>query len=290
MSKTCHYYVTLRCNDACEFCRVWTDQEQYQETTDHEKVFKELRIRGGRKVYITGGEPLLRDDLPDILRAGRRNNFWVGLMTNGIMYQEVGRELKGLAHAIFFSLDYPTMEEHDRSRGVECFNQVVPAIEFARGLGETVIIQFTMTRDSVRFLPEMVDLAQRLGVYLYLSPVYDFFGTQGFEKATIAYILYFAKRKHVLVNRAALEFIKRGGNNLVFPRCKAEETTLTAMPDGRLIKPCFYNRGGVEGREAVCSSCMRWPYMIASFSQMPDRYYWLNLYSRFDAWRKGANI
>ncbi|MFA6170417.1 MAG: radical SAM protein [Candidatus Margulisiibacteriota bacterium] len=288
--KTCHYYVTLNCNDACEFCRVWTEKEQFQETADHALVFKELRIRGGKKLFITGGEPLLRADLPDILRQARRQNFWVGLMTNGILYQERGKELKGLADAVFFALDYPTMEEHDRSRGVECYSQVIPAIEFARGLGENVIIQFTMTRDSVRFLPEMVDLAQKMDVYLNLSPVYDFYGTQGFKSETLDYILYYAKRKKVLVNRAAIEFVKQGGNNLLLPRCRAEESTLTVMPDGEFVAPCFYNRGGRQGREAVCSSCMRWPYMLPSFSQRVDRYYWLGLYSRFDAWRKGVNL
>ncbi|MFA5034971.1 MAG: radical SAM protein [Candidatus Margulisiibacteriota bacterium] len=288
--KTCHYYVTLDCNDACEFCRVWTDKEQYQETADHARVFKELRIRGGKKLFITGGEPLLRADLPNILRQARRQNFRVGLMTNGILYQERGNELKGLADAIFFALDYPTMEEHDRSRGVECFSQVIPAIEFARGLGENVIIQFTLTRDSVRFLPEMVDLAQKLNVFLNLSPVYDFYGTQGFAAETLDYILYYAKRKNVLVNRAAIEFIRQGGNNLLLPRCRAQESTLTVMPDGEFVAPCFYNRGGRQGREAVCSSCMRWPYMLPSFSQRPDRYYWLGLYSRFDAWRKGVKL
>lgn len=252
-------------------------------------LFKNLKIKGVKTVNFTGGEPLLREDLPELLQEAKRWNFTTQLTTNGILYEEKAELLNGLIDRLYFSLDYPVAEEHDRSRGVDCYTEVIKGIRLSRELGQKPIISFTMTRDSVRFLPEMAELAEKLGVYLYPNPVYDFYGTQGFEAATVDHIRYFRHKKNVLINYAALEFVKAGGNKVIFPRCRARETTVTVLPDGRTVSPCFYNPGGRQGREAVCSSCMRWDYMLPSFTTGFDKYRGLDLYSKLEARKKGVS-
>ena len=280
MPKVCHYYVTLRCNDTCEFCKIW-QEPGYRDIreSDYQEILENLKTEGIRNLNIAGGEPLLREDLPQILKKAKELNFETQLTTNGILYPEKARELKGLVGKLFFSLDYPIAEEHDRSRGVECFHQVIQSIKLARELGEKPGINFTMTRDSIRFLPEMIELAEKLNASVYLNPVYDFYGSQGFEDATISHIRYYFRRKNVLLNLAVIEFVKNRGNRVILPRCRAKETTLTILPDGKKVAPCFFNPGGKQGREAVCSGCMRWPYMIPSFGRGLDKYFWLNLLS-----------
>lgn len=296
----CNYYVTLRCNDTCEFCPIWN--REYQGTSGNIKeyqgkeILNKLKTEGVKRLNITGGEPLLREDLPEIIRTAKSLGFEVELTTNGILYAEKARYLAprhgsgqgGLVDRLYFSLDYPIASEHDRSRGVECFHLVLQAIKLAQELGEKPIINFTLTRDSVRFLPEMVELAEKRKVFVYLNPVYDFFGTQGFEPATINHIKYYARRKNVLLNLAAIEFVKAGGNRTLYPRCRARETTITILPDGSRVEPCFFNPGGKQGKDPVCSSCMRWPYMLPSFEKGIDKYFWLNLYSNILQRRKMA--
>lgn len=289
----CNYYVTLRSNDTCEFCSIWNREQGTRNIREYpgmSRNFKELKKEGVRVLNITGGEPLLREDLPQLLKQAKELGFRIQLTTNGILYPEKARLLGGLVDSLYFSLDYPIAEEHDRSRGIECFHLVIKSIKLAQELGERPIINFTMTRDSVRFLPEMVELAEKLKVLIYLNPVYDFYGTQGFEDATFSYIRYYFGRKNVLLNLAVLEFVKAGGNKVILPRCKAEETTITIMPDGSRVSPCFFNQGGKQGREDICSSCMRWPYILPSFSKGFDKYFWLNLYSKLNAWRKGVKM
>lgn len=266
-----------------------TEYQDISESGDQE-IFKKLKLRGVKTVNFTGGEPLLRDDLPELLREAKRWNFTTQLTTNGILYdEERARLIGGLVDRLYFSLDYPIAEEHDRSRGIECYGEVIKGIRLSRELGQNPIINYTMTRDSVRWLPEMVELADKLGVFVYLNPVYDFYGTQGFSPATIDHIRYFRRKKNVLMNFAALELVKAGGNKVIFPRCRARETTVTILPDGKTIGPCFYNPGGRQGREAVCSSCMRWDYMLPSFATGIDKYRWLDLYSKLEARRKGVS-
>lgn len=278
MPRYCNCYVTLRCNDTCEFCPIW-EQKKYKDLPEKPYDLTPLKTTGVNFLNVTGGEPLLREDLPDILKQAKSLGFKIEMATNGILYPERARALKGLIDNLYFSLDYPVPEEHDRSRGVDCFHAVIKAIKLAQDLGERPIINYTLTRDSVRFLPEMIELAERLGVYIYLNPVYGFFGTQGFEESTYAHIRYYGRRRKVLLNLAALEFVKFGGNKTIFPRCRAKETIVTLLPDGSRISPCFFNPDGVEGRANICSDCLRWPYMLQSFSVGIDKFFFLFYFS-----------
>ncbi|MBU1026282.1 MAG: radical SAM protein [Candidatus Margulisbacteria bacterium] len=289
MPKICNYYVTSQCNDTCEFCPIWQDEE-YKKIEEKPFDLITLKRHGVSILNITGGEPLLRDDLPQILKQAKELGFKTQLTTNGLLYSEKPRWIDGLVDRLFFSLDYPMAEAHDRSRGIECFHDVIKAIQLAKANGEKPVIKFTLTRDSVLFLPEMLDLAEKLNVFVYLNPVYDFYNTQGFEQATISHIKYYGRDKRVLLNLAALEFLKDNGNRTNLPRCRAKQTTITVLPDGKIVSPCFFNQAGVQGREDICSSCMRWPYMLPSFDAKLDKYYLLNKWSEFLNKRKGMKL
>ncbi|MBU0501642.1 MAG: radical SAM protein [bacterium] len=278
--KTCNYYVTLRCNDTCEFCPIWQD-ENLKKIEEKSFGLNQLKKLNVSTLNITGGEPLLRIDLPQILKQAKETGFKVNLTTNGILLGEKVGLLGGLVDGLMVSLDYPTAEMHDRSRGVECFNEVIDGIKLAKNSGLAPIINFTMTRDSVLYLPEMIDLAETLRVFIQLLPVYDNFGTQGFAEETIKHIKYYSRRRNVLLNLALLDLVKNKGNKTLWPRCRASQTTVTILPDGRQVSPCFFNQEGREGRADICSSCMRFSYMLPSFSHGFDKYYWLNKYSNY---------
>ncbi|MFA4967847.1 MAG: radical SAM protein [Candidatus Margulisiibacteriota bacterium] len=275
-SKTCLYYITFQCNDMCEFCQVWNDKElQAIEDTSIEKHIENLKSAkslGVKTLEVTGGEPLLYEKLPEFLTEAKRIGFKIDLYTNGILYPERAKSISGLADKIYFSLDYPIRDDHDRSRGLTCFSSVLASINLAKELKEKPAVLYTVTRDSIRFLPEMIEIAEKMKVEVYLNPVYDFHGLHGFEKESLDYIKYYFNRQRVRVNLAALEFIKNGGNNTVWPRCRVRSTTVTYLPDGNRAAPCLYNRGGEEGKSAECIGCTRWPYMLPSFSIGFDKY------------------
>jgi len=283
--KTCLYYITLQCNDTCEFCQIWDDKNLQNigeaALEKHLENLKSAKASGVVMLEVTGGEPLLYENLPVFLSQAREEGFNISLYTNGILYLEKARLIDGLIDRIFFSLDYPIRDEHDRSRGTECFNAVLRSINYAKELGKKPAILYTVTRDSIRFLPEMIDIAEKIKVEVYLNPVYDFQGLHGFEKTSLDYIKYFFGRPNVKVDLAALEFIKKGGNNIAWPRCRARETTITFLPDGSRASPCFFNRGGKQGKEHICIGCTRWPYMLPSFSAGFDKYRLLHEWSKY---------
>ncbi|MCX5749890.1 MAG: radical SAM protein [Candidatus Saganbacteria bacterium] len=308
----CHYYLTYRCSCRCEFCRISNDSEfeGVEEAGIYtiEKNLDSLVKLGVKSVNFTGGEPLLRHDIKDILSIAKKKGLHVALFTGGLDHPEKLCEMKGLLDELYIPLDAPGEEEHNRIRGQECYAEAVAGISLAKKMGMDVKINFTVTRDSVRSLPEMVDLAQHSGVTLRINPVHHFFGFEGFEKISVDYILRYARRKNVEMNRAVMELLKHGGNDKNKPVCRALETTVTISPDDHLILPCInsfqaripidgklekvmnsdiikgYKK--LEGRMDACAGCADIDYMIPSFSCKINKYRLLDLISSFDNMNK----
>jgi len=105
--------VTDRCNLRCAYCMpeenyVWLPREDllnFEEISTLVDVFASL---GVDKVRLTGGEPLLRRDVPDLVRmlAGRQAIRDLALTTNGVLLPDQGDALKAAGlHRITVSLD-----------------------------------------------------------------------------------------------------------------------------------------------------------------------------------------
>ncbi|MBI2608962.1 MAG: GTP 3',8-cyclase MoaA [Deltaproteobacteria bacterium] len=106
--------VTDKCNFQCFYCRPslfkqeFVPDHSYLTVADIEKLFIVLGRLGIRKVKLTGGEPLLRKDIVDIVRVLRDNSYIqdISLITNGFFLEKKAFDLKeaGL-HRVNVSLD-----------------------------------------------------------------------------------------------------------------------------------------------------------------------------------------
>jgi len=296
----------------CEFCQVWQDDDlkgvEEEKTSQIETNLNALKKLGITTIEFTGGEPLLRKDLPEILRISKDLEFHNSLTTNSILFADMAKDIVPHVDMLFFSLDAPLEEEHDRIRGTACFDKVIESIDVALKHDKMPILKFTATRDSISFLPEMAEIAEQFGVLLFVNPVYNFSGIQGFSRETVDHILYMLRRKNVAANLSALQFVKAGGNDLRKPRCRAAEAVVSISPDGNLLLPCFHLREkkvkiddnlystyhsqivkdelNSQGKYVRCSGCMAWEYILPSMGYKIDKYFFLNLYSLFLETRK----
>ncbi len=289
----CEFYFTLRCNSSCEFCGNWCDETllSFNETPAGEldAFFSDLKLLGVRTVVFTGGEPLLRSDLPNALKLALSSGLKTKLFTNGILYPQRQAELAGLIGELYVSLDAPLQSEHDRIRGQECFAEALHSLDAAAKKGQRTVMNFTMTRDSIAYLPDMVELAEKLRVKIRINPVYDFFGTEGFERESIEYIKRYLKNRSVILSRTMLEILRKKGNDIKSPVCGALDNIITVLPDLSLVLPCFRLRQAyvptlgkvssvlnsdmvkgykkLKGRTPECSGCMRWEYLCPGEKQ-----------------------
>ena len=139
--------VTDRCNYRCVYCRTGTDGAQYSELPIHEyarmlRVFVSL---GVEKIRLTGGEPLLRRGLADLIRetAAMRRAFSpdepldIALTTNGHLLAPMAAELRAAGlNRVTVSMDAVDAETFERmTRTPTGFARVRAGIQAAQDAG-----------------------------------------------------------------------------------------------------------------------------------------------------------
>ena len=126
-------------------------------------------------INFTGGEPLQREDIPEIIRSVNKDLSTAILFTNGWFLKERINDLKrsGL-DSVYVSLDSYQPQQHDMRRGKEgLFNRAVEGIVGAKRAGFSVGISCCITPESFMAgeLDKIIDLGRELGVHEIL--VYD---------------------------------------------------------------------------------------------------------------------
>ncbi|MFH2070128.1 MAG: radical SAM protein [Elusimicrobiota bacterium] len=108
------WFITWRCNLLCNYCDIGRqnqDELKRQELTLEEIRAAVLQLKkiGAKYITFAGGEPLLREDLFDVIKFCKENNLVVGIVTNGVAINETIAEKlasSGVDH-IHVSLDSP---------------------------------------------------------------------------------------------------------------------------------------------------------------------------------------
>ncbi|MCX6356945.1 MAG: radical SAM protein [Candidatus Aureabacteria bacterium] len=158
--------VTSRCNLSCVHCHVGAGDPVANELDLREgmRLIDGLReVREFRMLVYTGGEPLVRGDIFELLEYSRRRGFINVLATNGTLLDDAAaRDLKrrGVA-AVAVSLDSGRDEVHNRIRcdGV-AFSGAVEGIKAARRAGITVQINITAMEYNLAGLDELIELTR----------------------------------------------------------------------------------------------------------------------------------
>lgn len=153
----------VRCNLHCPQCLDDTTVHEAS-LTERRRVARVLADADVLGVDISGGEPLLLRDLPellDIVRSGGRSA--VSITTNGWHLARRAAELAEHTDAIRISLDGPDADRHDAIRGPLSFDRAVEGIQAAVALRIPVQIQTVLMHRTASYLQEMVNLAAGLG-------------------------------------------------------------------------------------------------------------------------------
>ena len=148
-------YITNACNLRCVHCFIRADMPLPNELTTNEikKLINNFSNYGGKILTITGGEPLVRRDIFEILKFAKDNNLFVVLLTNGTLVNENNaNQLVKYVDQIQISIDGPNEETHDAIRGVGTFKKTMKAIHL---LGNTNVDIFISMTPVPRFIPDI---------------------------------------------------------------------------------------------------------------------------------------
>ena len=142
--------LTWRCNLACFHCYVDASQEsscKELSLKEIEALLVDARELGIRELSLTGGEVLLRKDLPDVLHMGEKLGFGLRFVTNGSLFDQ--RWAKALEpypiKLVTVSLDSSKGDVHNRLRGCDCHGDTIAGIErmLEQGYRVSIITAFS---------------------------------------------------------------------------------------------------------------------------------------------------
>ena len=131
----CNYYLTYRCNATCSFCDIWEKPSPYITLENFRENLRDLKKLGVKVIDFTGGEPLLHRNLDVLLEETKKAGLLTTVTTNTLLYPKYAERLKGKIDMLHFSLDSPDEDEHNKSRGVKCFDKLLDSIQLANQLG-----------------------------------------------------------------------------------------------------------------------------------------------------------
>ena len=158
--------LTAACNLSCQYCRASASHEPDlgELDTDEAKRFVESIAPLKPMLILSGGEPLLRPDLFQIIRLAVSLGIRVSLASNGtLITPELAEEIadSGVSR-VSISLDGADAAMHDLGRGQGSFKRSIEGIENLRGRVDFQI-NFTVTRMNQSELIRIFDLAEKLG-------------------------------------------------------------------------------------------------------------------------------
>ena len=177
--------VNYGCNLKCEMCKHWRETREAPISMERFKqVITELGELGCKKIHFSGGEPMLRPQLPDLVAHATDLGMRVTLTTNGTLIDK--EKAKALITAglrgVNVSIDSPIRKVHEKVRGVEgSFKLTTKAVslfsKYARKGKITVRINTVVSRENYFSLAGLPDLAHELGADgINLIPVDDHCG------------------------------------------------------------------------------------------------------------------
>jgi MoaA/NifB/PqqE/SkfB family radical SAM enzyme len=113
--------ITYRCNCRCQMCQRWIDPKPNELTVaEYKKLAKTFQRMGVHQVSIAGGEPLVRDDVFEIIKGFADRNMSVNLCSNGLLLSSLCDQVcQSGATCITVSVDGVEPDTHDAIRGYQ---------------------------------------------------------------------------------------------------------------------------------------------------------------------------
>jgi len=158
-------HVTWKCNLKCQYCYLDIEEDKIEMPLEKlVDVIKQFSQRGGLFLDVTGGEPLMRSDITEILRTGYEERLRVTLVTNGTLITDrTIINIKDYVDQVTLSLD-GFEEIHDKLRGKGSFNKVYHALRVLSCYGIPTGVTTVVTERTITILSDFYRFLKDLGV------------------------------------------------------------------------------------------------------------------------------
>jgi pyrroloquinoline quinone biosynthesis protein E len=161
--------LTYRCPLHCVWCNNPLDLEKYREelsTDEWKNVLHQARKLGSLQLGFSGGEPLLRKDLEELVTEARRLGFYSNLITSGMGLTEGRLDVLKAAglNQIQLSLQAAERETCDGLIGEQAFDRKIEALRAIKQAGFPVVLNVPVCRHNIDQTEEILALAEEFKV------------------------------------------------------------------------------------------------------------------------------
>ncbi|ADC64518.1 Radical SAM domain protein [Ferroglobus placidus DSM 10642] len=230
------HMLTFRCNMRCHYCAYWMWRCDEMSTVEVKRMIEGAADVGMAVYTATGGEPLLRRDVNEILRKAKDCGLYTMLVTNGLLLEKFSNLNVDL---LVVSLDTLSREKFRKITGVDALNTVVEAIKKASQSVQTCV-NVVLHDDNINEIEDLVTFAESVGAGITFEPVSTYFeGCATVDEAklrgTIGRILQLKREFRCILNSTPyLNLIIEGKRVNCMPYL-----LLRVNPDGSVISPCY---------------------------------------------------
>lgn len=238
------WLLTNKCNYRCKYCDIWNRNEPGELNVQQVKfIIDELSGCGTKAIAFSGGEPLLRCDIKEIIDYCREKNIYTKLTTNGSLVPGKVDAIKN-ADLIKLSFDGP-QEIHDLQRQEGSYKQVMEAAKILQDYNINVAFNCVISKLNIEHLGYVLSEAKRLNIKVTFQPL-EYRSNRDFIKLNIPdagryknalkmVIAEKRKRNSVVENSLPVLMYLSNYPDFVNTKCWAGIFHFRMAPDGRIF-------------------------------------------------------
>jgi radical SAM protein with 4Fe4S-binding SPASM domain len=162
--------VTRKCNLKCSHCYINAAPREYTDeltTEEGKRLIDQICEVSHPLLILSGGEPLLRKDIYELIEYGTGKGLRMGLGSNGTLIDDsVAKKLKQSGiKTVSISLDSHIPDHHDDFRGIQgSWQKAINAIKALRANDVLVQVNTTLTQQNYDEIDDIMSMAEKLGV------------------------------------------------------------------------------------------------------------------------------
>lgn len=183
------FEVCLRCNSSCGYCDLPLNEGRYEMTREEiRRVFISLYEDGLRFLFIQGGEPLVRKDLPEILEDLVAIGYSVTMITNGTLLKpSIVSRLAALPLNLSVSLDTLNQKRYAHIRGADQLPLVLEGIRCLKDYPHPKYLTCIVSEGNQEDVIDVVRFAREKGFIPIVGAYHWDIGRYGKKDLTLQY-------------------------------------------------------------------------------------------------------
>lgn len=167
------FQLTNRCTLQCKYCNLWHTKSEELSTQQIITILDKLAKLGTKRISFSGGEPLLRKDIGEIIDYCWRKGIYPEMNSNGTLVPKMIKVVQNLDF-LKLSLDGPE-EIHDLVKGEGSYKKVIAAADIAYKNNMNFGFTTTLTKHNIDFLDYLLDTAKRYNTIVAFQPLKQFY-------------------------------------------------------------------------------------------------------------------